>query len=201
MLEHRGILQPLFSSQTRIRLLSVLFLNPGQSFYNRQLERIIPGLPLRRELMKLESVGLLTSWREGNQKRYRLNPDFPIYEELRRIFLKTAGLGDIIREHLSKVKGVELAFIYGSFAKGEEHAGSDIDVMVVGEASGMELSVAFGKIEEELGRLGGVNYSLYERAEVKQRLTQREGFISAVFSEPKIMIQGDPDDELLTGQP
>lgn len=120
---------------------------------------------------------------------------------MRSIFLKTAGLGDVIRKHLSEVKGVELAFIYGSYAKGEEHAGSDIDVMVVGQVSTLELSVAFRKMEQELGRPGRINYSLFDREEIKQRLKEGKGFIPSVFSEPKIQIQGDPNDELLTGQP
>jgi len=180
-------------------------LEPGKGFYSRQLERQI-GIPqylVNRELRILHSAGVLLSWEEGGEKRprklYRLNPDFPIHEELRNIFIKTVGAGDIIRKHLSEVKGVELAFIYGSFAKGEERATSDIDVMVVGEASDMELGAAFGKMERHLHRQ--VNYSLFDRKEVKQRLREGIGFIPSVFSQPKVMIQGDPNDELLTRQP
>jgi predicted nucleotidyltransferase len=199
MLRQDTILKALLSSETRITILAHYFRHPEEDFYARQLERLLQqSVPkLRRELLNLERVGLLLASWQGNQKRYKLNHAFPIYEELSRIFLKTAGLGDIIRKHLSDVKGVELAFIYGSFAKGEERAESDIDVMVVGETSEMELSTVFRQIELELGRPGKVNYSLFGRGETKQRLKEGRGFIPAVFSEPKIVIQGDPNDELL----
>lgn len=196
-----GILTSLFSSRTRIRLLSHFFLHPKDNFYIRQLERLLdePVGKLRPELLNLEGIGILLSWHEGNQRRYQLNQDFPIYEELRSIFLKTAGLGDIIRKHLAEVKGVELAFIYGSYAKGEERADSDVDVMVVGEASTLELSTAFRKMEQELRR--EVNYSLFDREEVKQRLGEGIGFIPSVFSGPRMIIKGDGDDELFRHAP
>jgi len=137
MVKSNPVLKSLFSSNTRIRVLSHFFLHPGESYYLRQLERLlkIPVGQLGRELLNLEKIQLLTSSMEGNQKRYSINQNFPLYDELKNIFLKTTSAGDIIRESLSKLKGIELAFIYGSFAKGEEHPGSDIDIMIVGSTS------------------------------------------------------------------
>ncbi|GAH79370.1 unnamed protein product, partial [marine sediment metagenome] len=125
------ILKALFSSETRIKVLSHFFLHPGEGFYLRQLEKLLgkPVGQLSRELLNLEKVQLLIPSIAGNQKRYSINRDFPLYNELRKIFLKTIGIGDIIRKSLSKLKKVELVFIYGSFAKGEEYNRSDIDIM------------------------------------------------------------------------
>ncbi len=190
------VLKALFSSETRIKNLTHFFLHPEDSFYVRQLEQLL-GMPvgqLRRELVNLEKIGLLVSHYEGNQKRYTLNRDFQIYSELRNIFLKTAGLGDIIRKSLSKIRGIELAFLYGSFAKGEEHAGSDVDLMVVGDVSEGELNRSISRIEKKVGK--DVNYSVYERKEVVDRWERRDDFIRTVFTEPHILIIGSETDDL-----
>jgi len=189
-------LTSLFTSNTRIKVLSHFFLYPGVSFYVRQLEKMlkIPVGQLGRELLNLEKINLFVSSQEGNQKRYTLNQEFPFYEELKNIFLKTTGAGDVIRESLSELKGIELAFLYGSFAKGEAHPGSDLDMMIIGDASDREISKRISKVEKKLKRL--VNYSLYEREEVKSRLNRKDNFILTVFSEPHIILLGNNHDEL-----
>jgi len=196
MVKSNPVLKSLFSSNTRIRVLSHFFLHPGESYYLRQLERLlkIPVGQLGRELLNLEKIQLLTSSMEGNQKRYSINQNFPLYDELKNIFLKTTSAGDIIRESLSKLKGIELAFIYGSFAKGEEHPGSDIDIMIVGSTSDKEISRIISDVENKLKRT--VNYSLYERKEVKTRLKKKDNFILTVFHEPHIILLGSKNDEL-----
>ncbi len=196
MAKSSPILKSLFSSDTRIKVLSHFFLHPGESYYLRQLEKLlkIPGGQLRRELLNLEDIQLLISFKEGNQKRYSINKDFSLYDELKNIFLKTTSAGDIIRESLSRLKGIELAFIYGSFAKGGEHPGSDIDIMIVGRVSDKEISRIISNVEKRLKRM--VNYSLYERKEVKTRLRKKDNFILTVFREPHIILLGSKNDEL-----
>jgi len=190
------ILKALFSSTTRIKVLSHFLLHPGERFYLRELERTlkIPVGQLRRELINLENINLLTSSLLGNQKWYSINQDFQLYDELKNIFLKTFSVGDLLRESLAKLKGIELAFIYGSFAKGEEHPGSDIDIMIVGSASDKEIAPVFSKIEKKLKK--ALNYSLYERKEIKARLKKRDNFIYTVFHEPHIVLLGNKNDEL-----
>jgi|Deesub1362B_J571_1020462.scaffolds.fasta_scaffold00001_40 predicted nucleotidyltransferase len=196
MSKSNPILKSLFSSDTRIKVLSHFYLHPGESYYIRQLEKIlkIPVGQLRRELINLENIQLLTSSLHGNQKWYSLNQDFPLYDELKKIFLKTTSVGDIIRESLAKIKGIELVFIYGSFAKGEEHLGSDIDIMIVGSTSDKEIARAISDGEKKLKR--ALNYSLYERKEIKARLKKRDNFIFTVFHEPRIILIGNKNDEL-----
>lgn len=188
------ILKTLFSSQTRIEVLSHFFLHPEGGFYLRQLARLLgqPLTPLRRELQALEGIGLLRSSREGNQKRYALNPDFTLREELRAVFVKTTGAFPAIRAALEEVPGVRQAFVYGSWAAGEERPGSDIDVMVVGEASERDLSRVFAGLEERLGR--EINYSLYSEAEVRARQDEEGGFIHTVVSGPRVFLIGGGDE-------
>lgn len=196
MLKSSSTLKALFSSGTRIKVLSHFFLHPRESYYLRQLEKLleIPVGQLGRELINLETIQLLTSSLEGNQKRYVINQEFPFYDELRSIFLKTTSVGDVVRDSLSSLEGIELAFIYGSFAKAEEHPGSDIDIMVVGDASDREVNRAISAIERKLKRT--VNYSLYERREVRDRLKKKDNFILAVFKEPHIVLLGSGNDGL-----
>jgi predicted nucleotidyltransferase len=195
------VLRAFFSSETRIRILSHYFLHPGESFYVRQLEKIleIPVGQLSPELRNLEGIHILSIRHEGNQKHYALNREFPLYDELRGIFLKTGGAAGLIGDVLSPHKEVELAFIYGSFAKGEEHEKSDIDLMVVGAASEATLHRSISRIERALKR--AVNYSLYERGEVKSRLRKKDNFITTVFREPHILAIGQESDELFQSAP
>ena len=196
MVKSNPTLKALFTSETRIKVLSHFFLHPEESFYLRQLERLLkkPVGQLSPELSNLERIQLLTSCQEGNQRRYSINKDFALYDELKTIFLKTAGAGDVIRESLSKLEGIELTFIYGSFAKGEEHARSDIDIMIVGEAPDRNVGRAISAAEKKLKRT--VNYSLYERKEVKARFKKKDNFVTTVFKEPRITILGPNNDEL-----
>lgn len=157
----------------------------------RQLEKVleIPVGQLSRELLNLEKICLLTTSKEGNQKRYTLNQEFPFYDELKSIFLKTTGIGDVIRESLSGLKGIELVILYGSFAKGEAHSGSDIDLMVIGDSPDSEITKRISKVETILRR--NVNYSLYERNEVIARMKRKDNFILTVFKESPILILGN----------
>ena len=196
MLKSSSTLKALFSSGTRITVLSHFFLHPGESYYLRQLEKVlqVPVGQLGRELRNLERICLLTSSVEGNQKRYVINQEFPFYDELRSIFLKTTSVGDIVRDSLSDLEGIELAFVYGSFAKAEEHPGSDIDIMVIGDVSDREVNRTISAMERKLKRT--INYSLYERKEVRDRLRKKDDFIFAVFEEPHIVLVGSKNDEL-----
>ena len=102
--------------------------------------------------------------------------------------------GDIIRGSLSKLERIELAFIY-SFAKGEKHPRSDIDIMmIVGSTPDKEISEVPSDAERKLKRT--VNYSVYERKEIKTRLKKKGNFILPVFSEPRIVLPGSKNDEL-----
>jgi len=176
--------------------LSHFFLNPEGSFYLRQLARVLnqPVTPLRRELQALERIGLLGSRREDSQRRYSLNVSFPLYEELRAIFVKTTGVVPAIREGLQGVPGVRHAFVYGSWARGDARPASDVDVMVVGEASESDLSRAFRDLEARLGR--EINYSLYPEAEIAARKGEKGGFIDTVLSGPKVFLVGGEDERL-----
>ena len=187
------MLQALFSSKARVKLLTHFFSHPEEQFYARHLARQMEAHynAVWQELDNLERIGLLLSERDANVKYYRLNPDFPIYDELKRIIMKTSGLGQSLREALDDLGMVEWAFIYGSVAAGEEDDLSDVDLMLVGEVELLALSAVISRLEDQLGR--EINYVALTRAELVQRLADRDPFINNVLAGSKMMLIGDED--------
>lgn len=188
------MLQKLFSSRVRVEILSVFLMNPERELYVREVERLTGEdyKNVSMELRNLEEIGLLSSRNEGNLKYFSLNKGFVIYEELKSIFMKTKGAVGIIREAVSTKRHIDYAFIYGSFATGEERAESDIDVMVIGEISLEEVLRLIRGPEEKLSR--EINVSLYDLQEMRKRVKDRNPFIMEVLEGSKIMLVGDEDE-------
>src|SRR5687767_6746146 len=156
------------------RVLGVLFGNPNRTFYANEiiaLARSGTGA-VQRELARLEGAGLVTVTRVGKQKHYRANADSPVFAELRALILKTSGLADVLRAALAPLEGeIRAAFVYGSVAKSEDTASSDIDLMVVSET--IDYSDLFAALEEASGNLGRtVNPTVYTTAELSRRAKQ-----------------------------
>jgi uncharacterized protein len=124
--------------QSRRSILTLLYGHADEQFYLREIARRAgTGIgATQRELGQLTDAGLLHRLRRGNQVYYRANRENPIFEELRSILAKTSGIRDTLQEGLARLADrVKLAFVYGSIARGEEKASSDVDLMVVGEVS------------------------------------------------------------------
>lgn len=185
------MLEKLFSSKLRVDLLSLFFGRPDEEFYVREIEKILKEDVgnISRELKNLEGIGLLVSRKKGNLKYYLLDRKFPLHDELRSIILKTRGAVGVLQGVLSGVKGIEFAFIFGSFATGLETARSDVDLMVIGKVPLERLIKALKEPEEILGR--EISPSLYDRREIEKRLSEKDPFISRVLQEPRIMLVGE----------
>jgi len=185
------MLEYFITSKTKRNLLKLFLTNPERPFYTREIARLT-GEPLnavRRELGYLERTGLLKSRREGNLKYFAVVKEFPFYTELKKIIYATVGLGDYLRDRMENSEAVELAFIYGSVAKGEEREKSDIDLFVVGEIEEEELHKLVSDIEKEIGR--EINYTLMTKKEFDQRSERGEPFITRIEKEEKLMLKGN----------
>jgi len=194
-------LEELFSSQARVAILKLLLLNGDGRFYLREIATLTeqPVQAVQRELPKLERIGLLDHTVHGNRKYYQVNRDCPIFPELKSIFLKTVGLGDALREYLSKeVGGIEVAFIYGSYATGEESIASDIDLFVVGNIGAMELSTALAPARSELAR--EINPVVMTPQEFRTKVAAKNHFVLSLLEQPKTFLVGNAEDlESLAG--
>ena len=177
-------------------MLSVLFGNPGRSFYANEvigLARSGTGA-VQRELARLETAGLVTATRIGKQKHYQANRASPVFQELRGLVLKTSGLADVLREALTRASNrIRAAFVYGSVAKGDDTAGSDIDLMVIAED--LTYGDLFAAIEEASTRLGRkVAPTIYSPKELARRVNQHKSFLARVLDQPKIWLIGGERD-------
>jgi len=195
------VLQELFSSQARVAVLGLFLLDPSDRFYMRAVATR-SGQPIRavqRELARLEAAGLLSHTMDGNRKYYQINKNCPIFPELRTIFLKTFALGDTLRQHLSQVeKDIIVGFIYGSYAKAQETATSDIDLFVVGDITASELSNALSPAREGLAR--EINAVAMPPRELRAKVKAQNHFVLTILSEPKVFLIGNDDDlKAITG--
>lgn len=184
----------IFKSKTRKELFRLYFTNPEHEYYLRELERVldIPVSMVRKELNRLEEDHIFLSRRKGNSTYYFLNKSYPLFDELKSIIFKTIGIQGLLREKLTKMKGIEVAFIYGSFAKHEDAAKSDVDLLIVGEPDDSRLLREIRKLEEVLKR--EINYTVFKRDEFKLKMRQKDSFIMDLLKNPKIFLIGDSND-------
>ena len=184
------ILDRLFSSKLRIKLLDVFLGSPDARFYIRELERKIKeeAKNVSRELKNLEALGLLISEKQGNLKYYSVNENFFLYPELKAVIFKTTGVRGLLREALERLKGIETAFIYGTYATGKESVSSDVDIMVIGKPDLNELNEVISDLEDKLNR--EINYMCFDQEEFKERRKAGDAFINDVLSGEKIILKG-----------
>lgn len=185
----------LFSS-TQQRLFSLLFGHPERSFYANELITLAGSGSgaVQRELQRLTQTGLLTVTTRGNQKHYQANAEAPIFAELRSIVLKTFGVADRLRQALQSLESAMIcAFIYGSVAKGEDHAGSDMDIMVVSDT--LTLGDIFSVMQPLEGQLGRkIHVTLYTSEEFTKRKKESNPFLTKVVTGTIIPLIGRIDD-------
>lgn len=189
-----GLAETLFSDYRR-RILALLLLRSDENFHVREISRLtgVPAGSLHRELKLLTDAGLLSRQAMGNQVRYQAERECPIFHELAGIFRKTSGLSDIIRTALQPLlSAITAAFIFGSVARGEEQATSDVDVCVIGTAYFTDVVVALVDMRQKLGREINPVVMTYEQFTAK--LEVGEQFLTRIMSEQKIFLIGDEND-------
>jgi len=184
------ILGTLFSSKTRVKLLTLFVMSPTKSFYQREMEKLveIPIRGIQQEIKKLVSIGFLTSEVSGNRVYFRVNQDFMLFNELKKIILKTEAIGNVIKEDIASLGKISFCFIFGSFAKDTENPKSDIDLMVIGQVPAKKLSVVTQKISEKTSR--EINSHLYSEEEFLRKFRQSDNFIKQVALGKKIYLIG-----------
>ncbi len=185
------MLELLFSSSARVKILALFLLNPESRFYQREIEGLA-GLPIRavqREVKKLEALGLLLRTVDGNRVYYQVDRGCFLFPELKSMILKTVGLGSLLREKLQDEDGIKIAFIYGSYAADQETTTSDIDLFVIGELASKELHAAVKEAEKVAHR--EMNYTLFSLGEFRRRAQAGNGFVLNVLEGRKVFLKGD----------
>jgi predicted nucleotidyltransferase len=190
-----GNLASLLFGTYRRDALALLLLHPQDALHVREIGRITgkpPGTILR-ELNRLADAGVIIRRPVGNQVQFQANAACPIYEDLRNILKKTAAIADVLREAMEPLADrINAAFVYGSVARGDERSGSDLDVMILGEAKFAEVVHALAAAQETLRR--EINPNLYPIREFRAKVAAGDPFLKRVLADKKIFLIGDAHD-------
>lgn len=179
----------------RRRLLAATLTRPDKWWYLSELAGFLHTRPssLQRELTALVQSGILQQRRDGRRIYFRAERRSPIFRDLRSIFEKTVGFVPTLQTVLQPFDDrIASAFIYGSIARREERATSDIDLMIIGEVGLAELSPALRKAEQHLGR--EVNVANYSVDEFSRKLAGGDHFLATVLKGSLEFVKGKQRD-------
>ena len=160
-----------FRSKISQKVLNYFMLQQGAESYVNDLARMLSleSGNLTRKLMELEKEGILKSRWQGKQRYYSLNKSFPLLKEYKNIVLKTFGLEQILKISLGKIPGIKKVLIYGSYAQGKMDSHSDIDLLVIGDHSTVELQRTVAGVQKSTQReINAVSMSLQEYNDKKR---------------------------------
>lgn len=179
--------------QVRAEVLRLLFADASRELHLRDLTRQ-SGLGLgtvQGELEKLSSSDLVTSRRDGNRRYYRANSTHPLFPDLQQLVLKTSGLRDVLAKALDGIKGVEVAFVFGSLASSGGKAASDVDLFVVGDVGLRGLATALRGVGEVLAR--EINPITMTAEEFRKRRAN-DSFVQDVLGKEKLFVKGNANE-------
>ena len=197
------MIDALFGSKTRVKLLHLFMNNPGKSFYVREITRLIDEQinSVRRELSNMLTVGIITSDTSDNKLFYEVNQRYEHYVPLRAIFSdqKNAAImhapgsaSNDWHQHISDLPGVRIAIAAGMLVRGSH---SKVDLLLVGNIANARLKNAIKAIEELEGR--ELNYSMIAYDEFYYRLSVRDKFITEILNSNHVVVVDS--DKILKG--
>ena len=175
-------------SKITARVLRYFFINPGKRAYINELSRRLEVDPgnLSRKLKELAKEGIVVSEFMGKQRYYFLNKKYPLFKEVKKIFEIKYGLAGEIAKRLKKIKGIKEAYVFGSYAKGDFEAESDIDVLLIGSHSVFSAQEALRPLEKIIGR--EINIVDLAEDELKKKQKAGDEFIADIFRGKTIKI-------------
>lgn len=179
----------LLGPEARRAILARTHVDPSREFYLRELVRLTGFAPrtVNQEIDRLVAADLLTERRHGNRRYLKANERHPLFRPLREIVLKTDGLADVLRDALGSA-GIEFAFVFGSIAAATPKAGSDVDLLVVGNEGLREIIRRLAPAQDHLGR--EINPVVWTRAEFERRMTSDDHFLDNVLRGTMLMVVG-----------
>ena len=190
------MLSDLITSQSRIKLLSVLLSEPSEMFHVREFVRRTGDEinAVRRELLFLEKKGILIREPRANRVYYSLSKNYPFYFDLLRMGSKIAGLGETVLKNRVKIGRIKYAMFSGRFARRMEKKPTDVDFIIVGTIVLPELAILIRAEEKRLGR--EINYTVMTEEEFAFRKKKRDPFILSVILGSRVMLYGDEESML-----
>jgi len=185
----------LLFGQTRGRTLALLYGSPDETFFVRQIAREIKTSvgTLQRELATLSRLNLVERSVIGRQVFYRANRNHPAFAEMQSLLAKTFGIYHLLHLALAPLaEEISFAFVYGSIARNEENASSDVDLMVIGDVTLDQLLTRLNSIERAIGR--SINPTIYSLDEFQSKINEKNHFLSSVMRGKKVLVIGDENE-------
>ena len=177
------------------RVLGILFGQPERRFQSAELIRLADSGTgaVHRQLQRLVEAGLVVVTRDGNQKYYKAEKNSAVYPELHGLIVKTVGVVEPLRVALAPIANrIHLAFVFGSVAKGNEHGGSDLDLLVVTDALAYaDIYAALETAERALGR--SINPTVFTRTEWKRKRARKDSFAARITAQRRLYVIGTDD--------
>ena len=192
---HAAGLADILFGRTRGAILALLYGHADQSFYTRQIAREVHASvgAIQRELETLAKIGLIKRTSVGNQVFYQVNKDASVFADMRGLVSKTVGAFGVVRTALEPLSNqIVAAFVYGSVARQEETAQSDIDLMIIGQITLEDVLSRLSGVENTLSR--ALNPSVYSAAEFRSKLVSGNHFLNTVMKGQKVFLIGDEDE-------
>lgn len=179
------MLEKLFTSGIRADIMSLLFNNPEEKFYVREVARLVNKNPagVKRELDKLEHMGLAISEKEGNLKYFRVNKESALFPELKGLIAKSLGLPGAIKSALKTLEA-KAAFIYGPYVDNTNLP--NIDLFVVCNSNHIEKTLS--EIEKRFGRK--INYTVMSVSDYKEKKRRQDRQLKKLLNAKKILLFG-----------
>lgn len=178
-------------SRVRVKLLSIFLSKPGEMYYVRELTRIAKEEinAIRRELKRMQDVGMLKSEKRSNRLYYNYNISYPFYPELLNLVTKSSPVGQQLIKNKSKLGYIKYVFLSQKLIRGIDRDSDHIDLLIIGQVIMPQLSLIVKKLEKILD--SEINYSSMTEEEYKYRKSRKDPFITSVLLQPRIMIIGD----------
>ena len=188
------ILSEILSSKIRAEIFHLLFGITDDELHMREIERRSGHAigTIQTELKKLLRLDLVIKRRDGNRLYYRANKDQPLYPDIHSLVIKTIGLTDIFKKAIGQHPDIQIAFVFGSIAGHNEKAGSDVDLMVIGDLGLRRLTKILSGLPEQIGR--EINPHVLSVEEFRKRKLNKDHFITQVTKAPKLLITGNKDE-------
>lgn len=185
------MLNELFLSKVRVKLLEIFFAAPDNIYYVRELVRKTSEQinAVRAELNRMEKIGLLSSEWRANRKYYSVRKDYVFFDELLRLCNKTTGLGGMILKDKVRLGKIKYAMLSGGYIRGLKPGPNDVELLIVGVVVLPQLSIIVKEEEAKLGR--EINYTVMTEDEFNFRKTRRDPFVTGLLEKPRMMLVGD----------
>ncbi len=187
-------LKNLFVSEVRLKILKMMLSQPEEQYHVRAIVRSVEAEinAVRRELAKLESMGLLKKRQSGNRIYYKADASHIYFSELLSLVTKEDGLGGLILRNIKDLGSIKFAVLSTAFLRGRKSTVLDVDLLMVGDINMEIIKRIVSMGEREMGR--EINFSVMSEEDFMFRKRKNDHFVAKILSQSRTMLIGDEEE-------